>query len=105
MGDNIAGIIEVERAGQEITSEEASALEHALNRLLEEIRGCENIEVATSKLDRLGQLQTELARACFKWNMQLSPRLRGLVREFDRSDDPDLRLVVYARIRGGTFLQ
>jgi len=31
-------------------------------------------------------------------------RLRRLVREFDRSDDPDLRLAVYKQIKGGAFL-
>jgi hypothetical protein len=102
MNDLIAGIVTVERVGQKLTSDEAAALELKFNELLVDIRGSPNIEAASSHLDLLGQLQHELARACFKWNMELPLPLRRLVREFDRSDDPDLRLAVYKQIKGGT---
>jgi hypothetical protein len=104
MNDLIAGIVTVERVGQKLTSDEAAALELKFNELLLDIRGSRNIEAASSHLDRLAQLQHELARACFKWNVELSLPLRRLVREFDRSDDPDLRLAVYKQIKGGAFL-
>jgi len=104
MNDLIAGIVTVEHAGQKLTSDEAAALELKFNELLVDIRGSRNIEAASSHLDRLAQLQHELARACFKWNVELSLPLRRLVREFDRSDDPDLRLAVYKQIKGGAFL-
>ena len=104
MNDLIAGIVTVERVGQKLTSDEAAALELKFNALLLDIRGSRNIEAASSHLDLLAQLQTELARACFKWNVELSLPLRRLVREFDRSDDPDLRLTVYKQIKGGAFL-
>ena len=104
MNDLIAGIVTVEHAGQKLTSDEAAALELKFNELLLDIRGSRNIEAASSHLDLLGQLQHELARACFKWNVELSLPLRRLVREFDRSDDPDLRLAVYKQIKGGAFL-
>jgi len=104
MNDLIAGIVAVERVGQKLTSDEAAALELKFNQLLVDIRGSRNIEAASSHLDLLAQLQTELARACFKWNVELPLPLRRLVREFDRSDDPDLRLAVYKQIKGGTFL-
>ncbi len=104
MNDLIAGIVTVEHAGQKLTSDEAAALELKFNALLLDIRGSRNIEAASSHLDLLAQLQTELARACFKWNVELSLPLRRLVREFDRSDDPDLRLTVYKQIKGGAFL-
>lgn len=104
MNDLIAGIVTVEHAGQKLTSDEAAALELKFNELLLDIRGSRNIEAASSHLDRLAQLQHELARACFKWNVELSLPLRRLVREFDRSDDPDLRLAVYKQIKGGAFL-
>ena len=104
MNDLIAGIVTVEHAGQKLTSDEAAALELKFNELLLDIRGSRNIEAASSHLDLLGQLQHELARACFKWNLELPLPLRRLVREFDRSDDPDLRLAVYKQIKGGAFL-
>ena len=103
MNDLIAGIVPVERVGQKLTSNEAAALELKFNQLLVDIRGSQNIEAASSHLDLLAQLQTELARACFKWNVELPLPLRRLVREFDRSDDPDLRLAVYKQIKGGAF--
>ena len=83
--------------------DEAAALELKFNQLLVDIRGSRNIEAASSHLDLLAQLQTELARACFKWNLELPLPLRRLVREFDRSDDPDLRLAVYKQIKAGAF--
>jgi hypothetical protein len=101
MNDLIAGIVAVERVGQKLTSDEAVALELKFNQLLVDIRGSRNIEAASSHLDLLAQLQTELARACFKWKVELPLPLRRLVREFDRSDDPDLRLAVYQQIKGG----
>jgi hypothetical protein len=104
MNDLIAGIVTVEHAGQKLTSDEAAALELKFNALLLDICGSPNIEAASSHLDLLGQLQHELARAWFKWNVELPLRLRRLVREFDRSDDPDLRLAVYKQIKGGAFL-
>ena len=103
MNDLIAGIVPVERVGQKLTSNEAAALELKFNQLLVDIRVSRNIEAASSHLDLLAQLQTELARACFKWNVELPLPLRRLVREFDRSDNPDLRLAVYKQIKDGAF--
>jgi hypothetical protein len=101
MNDLIAGIVTVEHEGQKLTSEEVGALELRLNELLVEIRGSQSMEAASFHLDRLAQLQTELARACFKWKVELTLPLRRLVREFDRSDDPDLRLAVFKQIKEG----
>ena len=67
MNDLIAGIVAVERVGQKLTSDEAAALELKFNQLLVDICGSRNIEAASSHLDLLAQLQTELARACFKF--------------------------------------
>lgn len=103
MNDLIAGIVTVEHAGQKLTSDQASALELKFNELLVDIRGSRNIEAASSHRDRLAHLQTQLARAYFKWKVELPLPLRRLVREFDRSDDPDLRLAVYEKIKGGAF--
>jgi hypothetical protein len=101
MNDLVAGIVTLEHVGQKLTFDEAAALKLKFNQLLVEIRGSRNIEAANSHLDLLAQLQTELARACFKWNVELPLPLCRLVREFDRSDDPDLRLAVYKQIKGG----
>jgi peptidoglycan hydrolase-like protein with peptidoglycan-binding domain len=57
-----------------------------------------------SVLNALGQLQEVLAKLTFKFDVQLPPRLRSLVREFDRSDDEDLRKEIVERIKKGEFL-
>lgn len=94
----------MEDFGQKITSAEEVALESVLNNLLEQIRRQESVEAADSCLNQLGCFQTELARACFKWSIPLPAKLRRLVREFDRSDDYELRLAVFNQIKQGTFL-
>lgn len=104
MNDLIAGIVTVEHVGQNLESGQELALEGALNSILGEIRQQESLEAADACLTQLGLFQTELARACFKWRMPLPPKLRRLVREFDRSDDADLRLAVFKQIKEGTFL-
>lgn len=104
MKDLIAGIVTVENVGQTLDSAQGLALEEALYRVLGAIRRQESMEGADAYLTQLGRLQTELARACFKWEMQLPPKLRRLVREYDRCDDSDLRLAVFEKIKEGTFL-
>lgn len=103
MEDLIANIAVVTQRGKRFTSSEEQDLVNIFTRLLEKIGKCENLYAAESYLDQLGQFQTELARACFKWKVPLPPKLRLLVREFDRSDDPELRATVFKRIREKSF--
>jgi hypothetical protein len=104
MNDLIAGIVEVHELGQLLTPQDELALDDFLSKLLAEIHQSESVQDADSYLDQLGSFQTELARASFKWEVQLPSKLRQLVREFDRYDDCDLRIAVFDRIKRGTFL-
>ncbi len=88
----------------DIQPEDWYVVETDVNEILGRIAGCDTLAEAGPFLDKLGDLQEVLARLAFKYHVLLPPRLRQLVREFDRSDDPDLRAFVYARIKSAQFL-
>ena len=104
MHDHIAGIVTVNYIGQKLTLDEAAALKLKLYKLQTAIYRSRTIEIASVYLDLMGELQTELATAHYKWKVELPSPLIQLVKEFDRSDDPDLRLIAFNKIKDGTFL-
>jgi hypothetical protein len=77
---------------------EAISLEVFLDSLVKKIQGCESVADADGCLTDLGVFQEELARIFFKFNVPLRPRLRRLVREFDRPDDHDLRVYTFKKL-------
>ena len=99
----IAGVAWVEQFGKPLPRDAEVALNSLLSSLLEKISVCTDLNAAEDLLDQLGRFQTELAKACFEWDVSVSPRLRMFVREFDRSDDPDLRAHVFDSIKRGEF--
>lgn len=103
MYDLIANVLAVDRVGQELTDEIESELAKILDEAVLGIGQCRNIREADRFLDKLGEFQTELARAIFKWRIDLPSRFHILVRKFDRSDDPDERMRVFREIKSGTF--
>lgn len=103
MEHTIVGLIRIEKQGQSLTSDEEHVLHTHLDALLNKISAFSNVRAAEDVLDQLGRFQTDLATACFKWKIHLSPRLRTLVRQFDRSDDPEIRSIVFDRIRSKRF--
>jgi hypothetical protein len=103
MKDHIANIAIVIESGKRFEPSEELALENAFNSYLTEVAKREDLDAADPYLYRLGFLQDELARACFKWEIPLPTRLRQFVREFDRYDDPELRARVFKRIKEGAF--
>lgn len=103
MGHIIAGVVSIERVGQELTPADVMHLEERLDALLMRIGACVDIAAASNALNELGEFQAELATACFRFDVHLSPRLRCLVHQFDRADDCDLRMEVFRRIKRGQF--
>jgi hypothetical protein len=79
--DLIAGVVVVEQRGQKLRPSEGVELERELDEILGGIREADDLRAADESLDRLGRFQTELARACFKWDIALPVRLRRLVRK------------------------
>ena len=88
-----------------LTESERHNLDRELDATLERIARCPDLDSAFSALDELGVQQNVLATLLFKHKVQLSDKQRRLVRQFDRSDDPQLRFFVFQVIRNGTFLQ
>jgi hypothetical protein len=99
----IGGVVNVEKFGVALPPDADLALNAFLDSLFYKIAECPNLNAASCLLDQLGRFQTELAKACFAWDVPLSPRLRTLVREFDRSDDQDLRIQVFNLIKKRQF--
>jgi hypothetical protein len=91
--------------GDKLSENEAASIEALLGSLVEKIQECESIAHADHILTDLGAFQEELARILFKFNIPLKPKLRQLVREFDRPDDHDLRVYTFKKIKKGTFLE
>jgi hypothetical protein len=103
MEHTIAGLVRIEKREQPLSADDEKVLNAHLDALLEKIGAFTDVNGAGDDLDQLGKFQTDLATACFKWKIQLPPRLRGLVRQFDRSDDPEIRLIVFESIRSKQF--
>ena len=82
----------------------ADALAVLLDENITRISTHSSVEEATDSLDKLAGFQEELAVVAFRWNVELPPRLRRLVREFDRSDDLMVRSIIFGKIKTGQFL-
>jgi hypothetical protein len=88
-----------------LTESERDSLDQELDSTLERIARCPDLDSAAGALDELGAQQELLATLLFKHKVQLSNKQRRLVRQFDRVDDPRLRLFVFQVIRNRTFLK
>jgi hypothetical protein len=84
-----------------ISAHEINALEEELNGVLRSVACSKELEEAQADLDALGKLQELLATLLFKYKVDLTPRQRSIVREFDRSDDPEVREYIFAEIKKG----
>jgi len=84
---------------------ELKSIETEVDEILCEVVACKTINSANPKLNKLCVLQELLCALCFKHKISLTQKLRRLVGEFDRCDDPDLRAFVFAQIKSGIFLR
>lgn len=90
--------------GMFLTDEERCQLELEINEVLEAIAKAPTFDDADKGLQELGRMQNTLATICFKYRVELSAKQRQLVREYDRWDDPNVRLSTYEAIKKGGFL-
>ena len=100
----IFDIVVIREIGHQLSDGERLAIEQRLDLILGRIANQEDLTSASVGLDELGKLQDDLARACFKWKILLSNRLRNLVREYDRHDSAVLREYFFEKIKRGEFL-
>ena len=99
MNDVIAKIVLIESMGRNLTDNEISKINKLLDEITYDVFKSNNFESAKSSLDRLAWLQTELARASFKWHINLPENLLKLVKEFDQCEDDQLRREIYNKIK------
>ena len=104
MNDIIAKIVPIDCIGRNFTNEEISQINALLDNIICDVFKSEGFESAKQSLDKLAWLQTELARACFKWHIKLPDNLYQLVSDFDQCEDVQLRHFVYGKIKMGKFL-
>lgn len=104
MKDTIANIAVVNQPGKHFSHDEEILIDVLLDEIISNINSCNSVQDAETQLIRLECLQSELARACFKWEIPLSRRHRRLVREFDRGDDSEVRSLVFDKIKRNDFL-
>jgi hypothetical protein len=88
-----------------LSESERSDLDQELDATIERIARRSDPESASSALDELGTQQYVLATLLFKHKVPLTDKQRRLVRQFDRCDDPQLRVFVFQVIKKGIFLK
>ena len=98
-----SGIDQLDKDGANVSIEEITGLDNEINILLAEIRKCPNIAAADEFFNELGGLQELLSLLLFKYNVSLSSKQKALVRQFDRSDDSNVRAIVYKAIKDSKF--
>ena len=86
-----------------LTEAEIDGLDDDIDQLVSEVRKFANLAAAETCLATLGALQACLALLLFKYRAPLTWKQRALVREFDRSDDPELRAVMFRNIKDDRF--
>jgi hypothetical protein len=84
-----------------ISARERDLLEAELDEILRSIASHSVVAEAEEDLSALGTLQELLATLLFKYKVDLTKRQRAIVRQFDRSDDPDERNYVFTQIKNG----
>lgn len=99
----IKGVL-IDVTSRKLERHAADALSVLLDENLARISVHSCIEEASDSLDELARFQEELALVAFRWDVELPPRLRRLVGEFDRSDDLMVRSIVFGKIKIGQFL-
>jgi hypothetical protein len=86
-----------------LTIEEQRIIDQDLNELLEAAGRQRTFEDASANLEDLAEMQQTLATLAFRYSVQLSPRQREIVRQYDRCDLSEIRQRVFEKIRRGEF--
>jgi len=96
-------IISAGRDGAYLREDEREALDHEIDGFVSRIRQYDDLSAAEESLMELGQLEELLALLLFKYHAEVSQKQKSLVREFDRSDDPRARALMFRAIKEGAF--
>lgn len=67
------------------------------------IKRTENLSKASKYFEQLDKIQTQLAKLLFKENVDLTNDLKKFVKDFDRTDDFEMRKHLYLRLKTGDY--
>jgi hypothetical protein len=93
----------LEQQDVNLTEKVIAGLDDEINDLLNKIRQCPSLAVAEKLLGELADIQSILALLLFKYDAPLSQKQKSLVRQYDRSDVPLVREIVFKSIKEGKF--
>lgn len=91
------------RLGAALSNAEINELDNEIESIFFNIKSAKDYCAAEQHINELGKLQELLALLLFKYDISLSSKQKMLVREFDRSEDSDLRLCIYHIIKNGSI--
>jgi hypothetical protein len=77
-------------------------VEHNIQQIFLYIELKNNLEETKDGFELLDKYQTILARIAFKDKLETTPFLREFIRDFDRLDDPQLRLAIFLRFKNSS---
>jgi len=86
-----------------LTDDDRRVLDGELDEMMKSIANCDTVEAAEPLLQELGRIQEIMATLAFKHGIQLSGRQRRIVREYDRCDVPEVRRIVFQKIKSAEF--
>lgn len=75
------------------------AVEKEIDKLFTAMKACGSVDDASQIFVALGIYQSTLSRLVFKYEYTVSAKLRTFITDFDRTDDPDLRRHLFAKIQ------
>lgn len=77
-------------------------IEQEIRQLFESIKSADNIQEASTYFEALSKIQEPLSLIAFKYHIEISGKLRGFIRDFERIDDSKTKEYLYLRIKSGS---
>jgi frataxin-like iron-binding protein CyaY len=87
-----------------LNEQQLALIEESISKLILHIKSTETIEESIVYFELLDRIQYILARHHFKYDVNLSNKLKGFVKAFDRLDDEYMRLYLFNEIKKGLFI-
>jgi hypothetical protein len=81
-----------------------SSYSKKIEKIFSEIAKKPDLNSCFSYFDELDEIQTELAKYLFKYDVKVSMKLKQFIKDFDRIDDIDCKLSMYRKIKSGNMI-
>lgn len=80
-----------------------SLIEEEIQKILLDVKRCDDINEATRYFDLLEQINNQLCDLYYNKNVSISNRLKKFVNDCDRLDDPWLRDYLFKKIKNNEY--